>query len=354
MFSSAAIISHNVHIRGLHWNSIWLKQREEVKFHGKAVEVLFPFQWREGDGLSKTSNYLSFSSRKSCHSAQSKKLSPFPPQWAIVLLPSSCLAFQGGAASRLCVTSGTYCQGVSALCLGKGDVWEKTRARLCLSLLDELMSPCDTVWGCACANTPCSPPAAPNQGQELRDCCPALSVLVCSGPYNILGHFWSHLCSSLCSHKIMRLSPRSSWAKGMFLLNPWEGAEIRASPHVLLLCFPEIWSNNCIVTSKIKTDSQDWLVLGDYLWFYPISSEQSSCLLISKLLLSQCCRVYIHLLWHTTGLGVLSFILLDFTWNQVKNKWCSQNQALSSQWGGWEKFPWLLMTSFFFSFWIRK
>lgn len=121
---------------------------------------------------------------------------------------------------------------------------------------------------CLC-HTPCSPPATPNQGQELRDCCPALSLLVCSGPYNTLGHFCSHLCSSLCSHKLMRFGPRSSWAKGMFLLNRWEGAEIRASPHILLLCLPEIWSNNCMVTSKIKTDSQDWLVLGDYLFFFP-------------------------------------------------------------------------------------
>lgn len=206
---------------------------------------------------------------------------------------------------------------------------------------------------CLC-HTPRSPPATPNQGQELRDCCPAPSLLVCSSPYNTLGHFCSHLYSSLCSHKLMRFGPRSSWAKGMFLLNHWEGAEIRASPHILLLCLPEIWSNNCMVTSKIKTDSQDWLVLGDYLFFFPISSEQSSCLPISKLLLSQCCRVYIHLLWYTTGLGVLSFNLLDFTWNQVKNKWCSQNQALSSLYNEVAGRSSLDCLSLFFPFWIRK
>lgn len=151
-------------------------------------------------------------------------------------------------------------QGVNALPLGKGDVWEKTQARLCLSLQDELISAHDTVWSCGGGTTPplssCHPKSGDNSpGMALASVLPS-SVLIYSGSYSTLGHFWSHLCSCPCSHELLRFGPRTSGGKGMFPIKPWEGAEIRASLHVLLLCFPEMRRNRCVEIFKIKTGSQ--------------------------------------------------------------------------------------------------
>lgn len=230
-----------------------------------------------------------------------KKLSPFPSSMGHCAAPLQLLGIPG----RCCqwVTSDTHCQGANSLSLGKGDVWEQTRARLCLSLQDELIPPRATLRNPGCATTApvlLLPPKV--RGQELRGCCDIRPPLLwadlfwflqCSGTF-----LTPPLLLSVLPH-LMRFGPRTSWGKGMFLVKPLAaGRELKSELLFTSSCSALQTSEATVAWRFLKSKQTpkldvSWVIIYG---FFPISSEQTSCLLISNLLLSQCCRVCIHLL----------------------------------------------------------
>lgn len=141
--------------------------QQDKKICGKAVEVLFPLQRREGNGLSRISNYLSFSFRKTCNTALWQKAFSFPSSMGHCAAPLQHLSFQGSAARRFHLTSDTHCH--CSLPWGRWCLGENTGQALSVTASWANLCPWHCVKLCHNIPAPLLPPKV--RGQELRDCC---------------------------------------------------------------------------------------------------------------------------------------------------------------------------------------
>lgn len=220
------------------------------------MEVLFPLQpRREGNRLYKTSNYLSLSFRKTCNAALGQKAFSLSYSMGYCAVSLQLLVIlekcwlEGGRFAfdnwHLLLETNT---GVNSPSLGKGEVCEKTQAKLCLSGRDELISfpwhPVKLQPLKLCHNTPALLPPEVRR-EQLQWLLWHLSCHRLHWFALVLSLLWAHFSSYALSHFAISWhwaneihTPGQAGGKGMFFTeSSAAGRELKSVLKFLMFCW---------------------------------------------------------------------------------------------------------------------